>query len=651
MILPSRLLRALAPCLMMLMLAAAPRADTGETERAVFQRARAAQSRGDFATARAFAARIPDYVLTPWLTHEDLVKRLPTLEDADVSAFLDRQADTWLGERLRRTWLRELARRGRWQDFLRHYRAQDDATLECQWLVARLRGPRDASLLDDIERLWQRDGDYVAACAPAFEQLYSSGRLDDARLWARLERAMDAGRGGAASDIAARLRTPRLRELLALWQRAASDPAAVLRSPALDARHESLAVALAALRRLARQDVDAALAAWRGFSARQAPADEFTGRAARVLALAAASSAHPARLTLLDAVPEAAVDADVQRYQLREALAAEDWRRLARWTRVPCRIPDEDLRWRYWRSRALAAEGATAEAEDLLRQLATERDYYGFLAADRLGLDYRFNDTPITPSDAERAGMELRGGLARMREFDALGMTAQGYGEWAFELKRMTPRELEVAAVVVSAWGRPERAIAALAAANAYDDLTLRFPLLFKDPIGKYAHARGLDAARVLAIVRAESAFNPGARSPAGALGLMQLMPETAKLTARRAGIRHTGGGALFEPAHNIALGTHYLAQMLARYDGNFAMAAAAYNAGPGRVRQWQRDECVPTERWIETIPFLETRGYARRALFYAALYQRRLGQPVMKLSRVMPPVPPRGAAASTCAA
>ena len=294
--------------------------------------------------------------------------------------------------------------------------------------------------------------------------------------------------------------------------------------------------------------------------------------------------------------------------------------------------------------------GIHAEAESLLRELAAERDYYGFLAADRLGLDYRFNDAPITPNETERAAMEQRGGLTRMREFDALGMTAQGYGEWAFELKRMTPRELEVAAVVVSAWGRPERAIAALAAANAYDDLGLRFPLLFQDPIGKYAHARGLDAARVLAIVRAESAFNPGARSPAGALGLMQLMPETAKLTARRAGIRHTGSGALFEPAHNIALGTHYLAQMLARYDGNFAMAPAAYNAGPGRVRQWQRDECVPTERWIETIPFLETRGYARRALFYAALYQRRLGQPVMKLSLVMPPVPPRGAAASTCA-
>ncbi|MBX9606372.1 MAG: hypothetical protein K2Y51_09110, partial [Gammaproteobacteria bacterium] len=229
----SRLLRALAPCLVLLTLAAAPRADTGETERAVFQRARAAQQRGDFAAARALAARIPDYALTPWLVHEDLVKRLPTLEDAEVSAFLETQADTWLGERLRRTWLRELARRERWQDFLRHYRAQDDITLQCQWLVARLRGPRDASLMDDIERLWQRDDDYVAACAPAFEQLYASGRLDDTRLWTRLERAMEAGRGGAANDIAARLRTPRLRELFALWRRAASDSAAALRSPAL----------------------------------------------------------------------------------------------------------------------------------------------------------------------------------------------------------------------------------------------------------------------------------------------------------------------------------------------------------------------------------------------------------------------------------
>jgi soluble lytic murein transglycosylase len=124
----------------------------------------------------------------------------------------------------------------------------------------------------------------------------------------------------------------------------------------------------------------------------------------------------------------------------------------------------------------------------------------------------------------------------------------------------------------------------------------------------------------------------------------MQLMPQTARETARSAGVRLDKPSALLDPGTNIALGTTYMRQMLARYNGNFAMAAAAYNAGPGRVRQWQGSQCVPSERWIESIPFTETRGYVRRALFYAAIYQRRLERPIMKLTTIMPPIPARDA-------
>ncbi len=237
------------------------------------------------------------------------------------------------------------------------------------------------------------------------------------------------------------------------------------------------------------------------------------------------------------------------------------------------------------------------------------------------------------------------------REFERVALPQHAAREWNFEMKQLTRRELEVAAVLATQWGRPERAIFALGMANAYDDLGVRFPLLYTELARKHAARRNLDPARVMAIIRSESAFNASARSPVGALGLMQLMPQTARETARSAGVRFDNPKALLEAGTNIALGTTYLAQMLARYDGNFAMAAAAYNAGPGRVRQWQGAQCVPSERWIESIPFTETRGYVRRALFYAAIYQRRLKLPIMKFNTVMPPIPARdGSAAQDCA-
>ena len=184
----------------------------------------------------------------------------------------------------------------------------------------------------------------------------------------------------------------------------------------------------------------------------------------------------------------------------------------------------------------------------------------------------------------------------------------------------------------------------ALGDAVSYDDLILRFPLLYSNSVTEHARRLGLDPAQVLALIRIESAFRADARSPAGAVGLMQLMPDTARATAPAAGITFKDPASLLDAASNVALGTQYLHAMIERFHGNFAMAAAAYNAGPRRVWQWQTNGCVAAERWIEMIPFSETRGYVRRAIFTAAIYQWRLQRPIMKLDAVMTPIPPRDA-------
>ncbi len=613
-------------------------------QRDTFTRARRAQSQGDFVQARRLTATLGDYPLRAYLDYEDLRHRLAEVSDAQMIDFLRRHEDDYLGEHLRTAWLRELARKARWSAFLQAYRPQDDVALQCQQLTARLDNEQTSTVLPDIQRRWQAGGGSDTACDQPFAQLYASGGLNDAQLWARVADAMDNGDVSIARAVANHFSAARYRDLFALWLRAVATPQALLRTPDLEDSADGHRIALYALARLARQDVDDARTAWQTLASRLSFSADEQARAARVIALAAAASNHIARIALLDAVPATAVDVDVQRYQLREGIAAEAWRELARWTELAPQIPDETLRWHYWRARALGEIGRQEEADSLLRELAAERDYYGFLAADRLGQTYQFREAPIGATSTEMDALAARAGLQRAREFDRMALSQHAAREWSFEMKRLSPRELEVAAVLASEWGRPDRAIFVLGLANAYDDLTLRFPLLYTELARTHAARHALDPARVMAIIRAESAFNPAARSPVGALGLMQLMPETARETARSAGLRLDSPKALLEASTNIAIGTVYLSQMLARYDGNFAMAAAAYNAGPGRVRQWQGSQCVPSERWIESIPFTETRGYVRRALFYAAIYQRRLERPIMKLTTVMPPIPPRDA-------
>ena len=611
-------------------------------QRDSFKRARQAQTRGDFAQASRLAATLKDYPLQGYLTYEALRHRVSTVPEDEMLAFLGEQQGSYLAEHLRTTWLRELARKERWSTFRRAYRAQDDLVLQCHHLRARLAVESVSEVAADIQSVWQTNGAHGAACDVAFTKLYSSGLVSDAMLWQRVVLAMDNGDVSFARSVAAHFSGAHQRAAFARWLRAAAAPQEVMRTIDVDDSPENHTVLLAALARLTRQNVDVARAAWAQASQRGIFSNADRARAARIIALAAVKTGHGARIALLDAVPTAGVDAEVQRAQLREAIVAQAWTELVRWTELDNQIPDEDLRWRYWRAHALGEVGRNDEARLLLAELARERDYYGFLAADRLALEYQFHEVPIAATRAELDTLEQRPGLRRAHEFDMTGLPLHASREWNFEMKQLTPRELQVAAVLASQWQRPDRAIFVLGMANAYDDLSLRFPLLYTDLARKHANRHSLDPARVMAIMRAESAFNPIVRSPVGALGLMQLMPATGRETAGRAGVRFDNARSLLDPATNIALGTVYLNQMLKRYDGNFAMAAAAYNAGPGRVRQWQGDQCIATERWVETIPFTETRGYVRRAFFYAAIYQRRLERPIMKLQSVMLPIPPR---------
>ncbi|MGE0484354.1 MAG: transglycosylase SLT domain-containing protein [Gammaproteobacteria bacterium] len=607
----------------------------------------AAQQAGQHARAATLVNGLEDYPLYPYYRYDDLRRRLHQLPRDEVRDFLAAWDGSLLATRLRDEWLKQLVRRGQWQDFLDFYRPVDDIEMRCQQLRARLETGQGAGLLADARAIWLSGKSLPDACDPAFAQLYASAAMDDALVWARIRLAMAAGNSGLARFLARRLASARLQSLAGVWLDAHAQPARVLTRSDLDDDATTREILVHAVRRLARKDVDGAEQAWQTAATRYAFSADDRGAAAAALAVAAAGSDHPRRIGLLDAVPATHVDATVERYRVREALVERAWPELVRWTETPP-VEVDALRWRYWRARALQHTGQESAAQALLTALARERDYYGFLAADALGLEYTFNHQPVAASDAELATLRARPGLARAHELYLLDRRFQARREWYFELDRMERRELEVAAAVAAAWGWQNQAIFALGRARSWDDLELRFPTLYDELAVEHGRRRKVDPARVMAIIRSESAFVVDARSPAGALGLMQLMPATARETARRIGLRLDRMEMLYSPGTNIALGASYLASMVARFGGSFVMAAAAYNAGPHRVRQWQGASCIPAEIWIDTIPFTETRRYVRRALFYAAVYEWRLGREITRITDVMPPIPAAGAAGTT---
>ena len=389
--------------------------------------------------------------------------------------------------------------------------------------------------------------------------------------------------------------------------------------------------------RLAKSDINTAILRWEALKKKFNFNQDNILKVERTLAISAVIEKHPQSKELLNRLENLNIDEDIFYWRLREALNNADWPALVRWT--DGEIPRDEsirLRWMYWRARALEMTGHDESAETLYRLVAGERDYYGFLAADRIGVDYNISHITL-PEDLEtwQVLSELPS-IQRAKELYILNSTYLARREWNHAIGRMTTYQKQIAAMIAASWDWHDRVILTLGNAQAYDDLVLRFPMAFENEMKKYADLRNLDLEWMYALTRAESAFMVDARSKSGALGLMQVMPATGKETAKSIGFRTYRNNYLLEVDKNITIGSAYLKKMLDRF-GNTVIATAAYNAGPNAVANWLPIVgCIEPDIWVEKIPYKETRQYVARIMFFATIYDWRLQNDIKHINRRM---------------
>jgi soluble lytic murein transglycosylase len=403
------------------------------------------------------------------------------------------------------------------------------------------------------------------------------------------------------------------------------------------------------LKQWGKRDALGAAAALDTLKERYGPLSMQLAEVERLLALWLASDYHPTALARLTALPDPIVDSAVREWRVRVCLRQGDWTAALRWLDQLSTPERDSPRWRYWRGRALEVLGRGEEARRVYQTIAGQRDYHGFLAADRLGVPYVIASTPLAVPATELDTLLTQSpGLQRARELYILGREPEADAEWRQAIEQFDGPTFKQAALLAHRWGWHHQAIVTIARAEYWDDLDVRFPLAYRDGVVSNARAGTLDPAWVYAVIRQESSFRPEARSPAGALGLMQLMPATGLEMARQLRDEIADASVLLRTDTNLRYGVHYLQRVLERLQGNPVLATAAYNAGPNKVAQWlpARDS-IPADVWAETIPYQETRSYVQRVMEYAAIYARRLGaqDPETTLGARMKPVLPEGGA------
>jgi len=609
-------------------------------QRQAFQSADQALQNGQAVAYDNLAA----YPLYPYLRYRELTRRLSENPAAEVRIFLQTYDATPLAERLRRAWLLQLAKEQRWADFLQDYRLGNDLVLACWQRQALLSSGQGEQALQGFEPLWLSATPLPAACDPVVSRWIDQGRLSQELIWQRFALALAQGGRSLARQLQPLLPAQE-QPTAALWLAVDANPRLVLEAGRFDtANPHTEAILLHGLHRWSRQDSVSAGPALDVLKQRYRLNGAAWAELERQIAVFMAARDHPDALRRLTALPPDSVDTAVREWRVRLALRQGDWSAVLRWLEQLAPPEREDLRWQYWRARALESTGRREEAQEIYRHLATQRDYHGFLAADHLVQPYRFNDKPVQVAEPALAALEHLPGLQRARELYLLGRLPEAMVEWNAAIDSLNQDDLKKAAKLAQRWGWHYQAIATLARTGYWDDLELRFPTPYREQIAAGSSRDRLDPAWLYAILRQESSFRSDVVSSAGAVGLMQLLPATGQQVARALQQNPPGSTGLLQEDLNIDYASYYLRQNVDRFQGSLLLATAAYNAGPDKVQKWLPAQGTAADVWAETIPYLETRQYVQRVMEYATVYGQRLGSNT-PISVRLGQIPPRALA------
>lgn len=600
-----------------------------EQQRQTYLQAERALKSGNVTSFQEKLQQLNEYPLLPYLKYEKLKREMDLSQSEKINNFVQSYADTPPSDWMQRRWLNYLAKNQRWDDFLRAYDGSNEHSLECHHRTALLALGYPNAAFQGIEQLWVVGHSQPEECDEIFEAWIQSTQFEHALVWDRLFLVVSNGRTALASYLKQFLpedEQPRVGTLV----QAHRYPEGLLKHPSqlnfedtIDSRIYAYAVT-----RLARHAPELAATYWQQETQNlrlNAP-DRY--QVLRYLALKFAYRDLEGASERLSSIPEQFANEKVRTQRIRTALSNQDWNAVLLWIQALPKEEQQEPRWRYWRARSLHEQGHTQAANTLFEQLVAERDYHAFLAADRLELNYQLGHAPVPVTAAELQALARIPGLIRANELYHLGRSTSAYREWNRVISTLSGRQLIVAAKLAKQWGWHYNAIATAAKAEYWDDVELRFPIEFKPQVTSAANQAHISPAWAFGVLRQESAFNQHALSSAGAVGLMQLMPYTGKSVASELGERITRNHQLLDIQRNIRYGTRYLAKLLSRYDGQTALATAAYNAGPSRVDRWKTKlEELPADVWIETQPFSETRKYVNNVLAYTIIYENRLGQ------------------------
>lgn len=603
-----------------------PQPLTLEQQRLLFIQTETALKEGDLSRYHAQLDKLRDYPLYPNLLYQALEKSATIPE---VEKFLTHYPDTLLSQRLRKKQLLALAQQENWDIFLQLYEPTDNKEINCYHYYAKQQSEGYAKIQDDVRKLWLQAKSQPEPCDLIFSVLLKQDPKRNALVWERFKLSLEKYQFPLAQYLLTLLPPNEQKQanpFISVYRFPTRLKKILNHHPQLKNDPDFLSVGLT---RLARKHPDLSQKIWHSTTA------TFTEKQQHMIltAISKGFKRKKAKTTpqWLDQLAINIQDPAYLGWKAEAALYQQQWDQVLHWID---QLHEDDAqlpKWQYWYARSLKNTQQPAKAQKLFEKIAQSRNYYGFLAAVHSQQPFPIKHQPQIIDEAEKQRLKEHINFRRVAELYHLERFQEGNRQWWFFINRLNQSQRYIAIHLAKENGWDRLALATTTKLSYKDDLTLRFPVQYKDIIIQQAKNNHLNPALVFALIRQESLFRENAVSHAGARGLMQLMPYTAKRVAQQLDLHYNDRKQLFDPTFNVTLGSHYLGK-LSREKGHPILAIASYNAGPHRINRWLSSRAgLPADLWVEAIPFKETREYVKHVVTYSLIYDYLLGnQPVL---------------------
>ncbi|MFZ0219512.1 MAG: transglycosylase SLT domain-containing protein [Candidatus Aquirickettsiella sp.] len=593
-------------------------AENRDQQRKLFWQARKLLINKHYQQFSALKVKLKNYPLYPYLIFIKLKQQWPSANNGEIDEFLQTYNDTPLAVRLRAEWLGYLAKKQDWNHFIHYYQPIYGAPLQCYYLQSLLVTQQKSLAFKKIATLWLEVNSPPSVCRKIFGRWEQAGGLNSDLIWKKLDRAMTKNNLHVIQHVAQFLPSAQ-RQQVKRWYQVQRHPLLIEQSDQFDPDNTlDRRILLFGMKRLANKDPIELVENWSQLSKTYDLNEAEQQTILADLAVGLARRGHYAAGEWLKKIKPTYANASLREWRVRNSLLSQQWSKVLYWLDHLSRKEQQQACWRYWRARALAETQQIAAANNIYTSLAKEVDYYGVLASQRLKLNYHPTTCRIV---GDRQALNKNLAIQRAKELVALGFVGEARQEWLWALNSLSVPERQAAAQLAKQWGWYDLAIVGASKAKIHNDVKLRFPFAYRRSVLAAARKTHLNSAWVWAIMRQESAFMWNAKSSAGALGLMQIMPSTGKQLARSLALRRVD---LLDPEQNIRLGSIYLRQLLKLFDGNATLATASYNVGPNRIKHFQGlYQRLPKDVWVEILPWKETRDYVKSVRLARSIYNQ----------------------------